>query len=81
MYELVFSDSRDVSSVVADTEMFLEVHGFVRWAELEMRRRRRRSCERRNGILLHVYCRRLQRADVSFKRRTHTHAHFVAPVI
>ncbi len=28
------SDSRDVSSIVANSEVFLKVHGFVRGAEL-----------------------------------------------
>lgn len=38
------SDSRDVSGIVADAEVLLEVHGFVGGAELEERRRGR--CER-----------------------------------
>lgn len=47
------SDSRDVSGIVADAEVLLEVHGFVGGAELEERRRRR--CEREASILSHLY--------------------------
>lgn len=33
-------DSRDVSSIVANTEVFLKLHGFIRVAELKMERER-----------------------------------------
>lgn len=53
------SDSRDVSGIVADAEVLLEVHGFVGGAELEERRRGR--CEREASILSHLYGRHQQR--------------------
>lgn len=47
------SDSRDVSGIVADAEVLLEVYGFVGGAELE--ERRRGPCEREASILSHLY--------------------------